>query len=252
MDATKKCCRSSDALTGAPGCGTYTMSFSKPEGDMDQSDESERFWEERFPGKGGAIMEVLRPFFHWKPELKPALPDLETRATSAVDWRPMRGVKTFRASDAAALESSLWVSVWDSLEDTLEEALKPALADVLVKTCLESLAPAHRALLHPSFEDSLRSLVRNSLEDRFESVLWSALRDAFPDPLRRALRETFVQSRRTKLSVSLEALCFFSIGFIFAEKPVEAAAFRPLLELFLAGNYPMGFDKDDNLLVLVA
>lgn len=36
------------------------------------------------------------------------------------------------------------------------------------------------------------------------------------------------------------------------EGQVAARKYRPLLELWLAGNFPIGFDEDNNLLVLVA
>ena len=138
------------------------------------------FWEKRYPGKGEAIMGVLRPFYGWKPELKPALPDLKACAKKAIFWREVKGVRVFQLSDAASL--------WDSLRDSLRYSLGASLGD--------------------SLRDSLEASLRYSL--------------------------------------------FFPCGFILADRPAQAARFKPLLDLWLAGNYPVGFDKDGNLLVLVA
>ena len=76
-------------------------------------------WEERFPGKGKALMEVLRPFYDWKLELKPALPDLEERAKKAVSWREISGVRVFTEYYLDSSMYSLRASLLNSLEDSL-------------------------------------------------------------------------------------------------------------------------------------
>ncbi|MBU2613274.1 hypothetical protein KJ925_02330, partial [Patescibacteria group bacterium] len=71
------------------------------------------FWDERYPGKGEAIMEILRPFCGWKPERKPALPDLEERAKAAIFWRDIKDVRVF--DDPISLRASLEDSLRASL-----------------------------------------------------------------------------------------------------------------------------------------
>ena len=153
-----------------------------------ESDTHLAFWESRFPGKGEALMEILRPFYDWEPELKPVLPDLEERIRNVVFWRDTLDVKVFTISDGGSLWASLWDSLWSS--------------------------------------------PRSSLRDSLRDSLWASLRDSLWD--------------------SLWASLFYSCGFILTNKPVEAAKFQPLLDLWLAGNFPVGFDKDGNLLILVA
>ncbi len=190
------------------------------------------FWEKRFPGKGVALMDILGPFYGWKPELKPALPDLEARVNSAVHWRRVKGVGVFKASlDVsllASLRASLGVSfrnlLWASLHTTLGASLEASLSDSL------------RFSLGPSLWASLDDKISVSLSISSWTTIWTSigpdLRYAFSDSLRKS--------------------CLFACGFILAGKPEDAAKFQPLLNLWLAGNFPVGFDRDGNLLVLVA
>lgn len=182
-------------------------------------DRNLAFWEERYPGKGEAIIGVLRPFYGWKPELKPALPDLEARAKEAIFWREIKGVRVFQMADAVSLPASLPASLWDSLWCSLRDSLGNSLWN------------------------SLRDSLRDSLRASFEASLWASLRDS----LRASLRDS--------LWYSLWYSLFFPCGFILADRSdqtARTARLKPLLDLWLAGNFPMGFDKDGNLLVLVA
>ena len=169
-----------------------------------ESDTHLAFWESRFPGKGEALMEILRPFYDWEPELKPVLPDLEERIRNVVFWRDTLDVKVFTISDGGSLWASLWDSLWSS--------------------------------------------PRSSLRDSLRDSLWASLRDSLWDSLRDSLRFSLGFFLLDSLSASL----FYSCGFILADKPEEAAKLQPLLDLWLAGNFPVGFDKDGNLLILVA
>jgi hypothetical protein len=62
------------------------------------------------------------------------------------------------------------------------------------------------------------------------------------------LRETMRDPARTSLKASLMVPCML----ILEDKPDEADGFRPLVDLWLEGNFPIGFDSADNLVVLVA
>jgi hypothetical protein len=164
-------------------------------------------WEERFPGKGAALLEILKPFFNWKPELKPALPDLEERAKSAVFWREIAGVRVFR-SESDLFHAPLRVSLWVSFQAPLR--------------------------------DSLRISLLNSLRD--------SLPDSLPDLFRDSFRYSLLDSLRPSFGDSL----FYPCGFVLAGKFETAAKFKLLHDLWLAGNFPAGFDNEGNLLVLVA
>jgi len=173
-----------------------------------KQDPNLTYWESSFPGKGEALMKVLRPFYGWKPELKPALPDLKEQAKKAIFWKDISGVRVFTESDAGSLRDSLWASLWASLRASLWASLRASL----------------RASLEASLEASLGASLGASLWDSHYSTL------------------------RTSYYVSLLYAC----AFILADKPVEAAKFQPLLDLWLTGNIPVGFDGDEKLLVLVA
>ncbi|MBU2509042.1 hypothetical protein KKE33_01500 [Patescibacteria group bacterium] len=174
------------------------------------------FWESRFPGRGEALMDILQPFYDWEPKLKPALPDLEEQAKKVIFWKEISGVRVFTGREFDSLKASL--------KDSLRTSLKASLWDSL------------KASLWDSLEDSLRT----SLWDSLRASLWSSLWDS----LRASLRVSLWSSLRDSL--------FYSCGFILADKLEEAAKFQPLLDLWFAGNFPVGFDKDGNLLVLVA
>ena len=194
------------------------------------------FWESRFPGRGEALMDILQPFYDWEPKLKPALPDLEEQAKKVIFWKEISGVRVFtgrefdslKASLKDSLRTSLKASLWDSLKDSLRTSLKASLWD--------------------SLEDSLRTSLWDSLEDSLRTSLWDSLRASLWSSLWDSLRA----SLRVSLWSSLRDSLFYSCGFILADKLEEAAKFQPLLDLWFAGNFPVGFDKDGNLLVLVA
>ncbi len=163
-------------------------------------DPKPAFWEERFPGKGKALLEIVRPFYGWKPELKPAFPDLEVRGKQAMFWCEVKGVRAIRSGEEVSLGDSPWPSLGDSLQGSLQS--------------------------------SLRTSLRDSLSDSLGYSLWSSLE----------------VSLRTSLLLSL----FYACSFILVGKPEEAAKLRPLLALWLDGNFPRDLDKDRNLLVRVA
>ena len=164
------------------------------------SDPRLAFWEERFPGKGIAIMEILRPFYGWNPRLKPALPNLEMRAKQAVFWRKAKSLRVAHLSELDSLGKWFWTSLGDSLGGS------------------------------------------------FWTLLWDSLRGPLPTLLWDSLGASLLDSFRNPLGDSL----FYACIFVVLGKSEEAAKLKPLLELWLAGNYPVGFDEGNNLLVLVA
>lgn len=174
------------------------------------------FWEKHCPGAGAAVMDIIGPFYDWKPELKPALPDLLDRVKGIEGLEPLAGVRTFGISRLRDLT--------ESLVDTLNVSFDDILA-------------------HAFEEQQILSLM-SSLGQLLCGEIWCSIDRAMLDALDETLKEA--------LEDALEDSLFVPCCFLMTDKPEEAARFKPLLEIYLAGNFPIGFDEDDNLLVLVA
>lgn len=172
-------------------------------------------WKKSFPGKGKAIMNILSPYYGWKPELKGALLDLEERAKNVVFWPNVNGLRVFRLCEAASLEASLFYSLSSSRRYEFGDELSDSLRNQLVA----------------SLANRLWVSIGESLGNEFYSIgesLWGSIKASLLDSL------------------------FYPCANTLAGKSKEAAKFKPLLDLWLAGNFPVGFDKEGNLLVLVA
>lgn len=183
----------------------------KPRVNPDKSLDPNAFWEEKFPGNGGAITDVLRPFYGWQPVLRAAIPCLEERSRQAICWRELNDIRVL----CAARETSLWHSCQRLIKVSLMDSLKD---------------PSHE-LSQEWLRARLLSSLEASLKVRFTRALWDSLDAMLQDCLRG----------------SLWVPCCLAV----AGKLEEAAKFKPLLDLWLAGNFPVGFDAEGNLLVLV-
>jgi hypothetical protein len=207
-----------------------------------------------------AIFDLIGPFYGWKTELRPALSDLKARACAAIFWRliheqkdemgivsrglppenkryadpyvkRIRGVSVFTPKQIDSLRDSLRDPLQDSLQNSLRASLQDSLGDSL----------------WASLEDSLRDSLWASLEDSLRDSLWASLRDPLGDPLKDSLRFSFWASLRDSFWASL----FYGLGFALVNtQPIPQ--FHTLLDTWRSGNYPVGFDKNDNLMVLVA
>lgn len=166
--------------------------------------------------RGDLIMSVVQPFYGWKPTFKPVLPDIEKRARKAIFWRKIGDVRVFRQSETgplrASIKATLLASYWDGLNATVSASLRTALSD--------------------SLRDSLSTTLKNTLS----TPAWNAFAGSFGGALRIVVKDSI----------------FYATGQVSANQQVEADKFKPLFDLFFAGNFPLGFDKDNNLLVLVA
>ena len=175
---------------------------------MDNSALVQAHWEKQLPGKGEAIMEVLRPFSDWKPELKSEIADLQERAKKAIFWCDIKGVRRI-----------LWPAdelFWDSLGGSVMSRLMT----VYWKKTLTRYWESYRKNSLLMFQDSFRAQFGEKFGD--EVLTW------FSYP------------------VSL------SVIHVVSNEPDEVARLKPLLDLWLAGNFPYGFDRDGHLLVLIA
>lgn len=205
--------------------------------------EAERsaFWEKIYPGKKETLEEVLRPF-HGRPELKQALPDLEERVRKAFFWLEdiPNDVITYRASQAddmheltSLIHASFWCehvgSLWDRLGGNLGDVLGLGYKDILWHVA------QHVSL--PQF--------RSAVDDFFASG------DFAPwDSLGSALGEAYAP--RTFFWVAFWTPLIESCAYILLDRPEEAAKLKPLRDLWLAGNFPVGLSLYGQRLVLVA
>ncbi len=225
------------------------------------------FWTSRFPEKGAEIVDLLRPFYGGL-ELKPALHDLQDRANNAIFWQESKKVRGYQMSDMRVLRDSLCDSfqashdkspqTWlrDSFQASLSDLLQASLSDLLQASHGESLQTWLGDTLADELLESIVASLGASLGDSIMASLRPTLRalhqgtlgDTLADSLWMMIRDTFVNSLLDSLVTSL----FYPPGFILAGKSDQAAQFKPLHELWLAGNFPLGLGADGNFLVLVA
>lgn len=177
-------------------------------------------WEKRFPGKGAAIMELLAPFYVWSPELRQAVHDLEERTKQAIFWGDIRGVKAIGIAEANQLrarlpESAKYMFEWKGEGDLIRE----------------SLDPDYRMMIYNFMNGSLNNTFWHAVS---YSSLFSRL-GPFP---RDCMKHWF-------------GIMCYAVDCIIIGRPELAQKFKPLLDLWLAGNFPLVNDEG-HILVLVA
>jgi len=166
--------------------------------------------------------------------------------------------KNFFGKGAALMEAIGPVCDWNpELKPALPDLEKRARGAVFWKGFKEiRCIPSSQGddYLHPvseSFEESLKVPIKPPAPDTYDETLkkitWSLACDLLRD-----LEHGFVDSVRSSMVFSLRVICLYACKFAIANQPEETAKFKPLLELWLAGNFPIGFDWNGNLLVLVA
>lgn len=171
------------------------------------------FWERHFPGKGAALMDVLHPFYGWKPEFKPAVTDLETRVKAALSpwFLPVSGVRAFPFSR----KGDLWREFDDGISLGFGEYVP--------------LTRDSSGVTYPSRRD--------------ERIFW----EAFDEALGSVFFNAELDGHFMHLLEPISRSCLL----VLIDKLEEAAEYKPLLELWLLGNCPIGFDQDyENVLVL--
>jgi hypothetical protein len=208
------------------------------------------------------ILEFIGPFETWKPKLVPALPDLEQRAKEACWWlevrdekgivsrghpsrriwpRRLTGVKVCVPSMRRVLERTLnvgrpdrWESLLDNLADRFRYDFKerlgaPTLANVEGHLDFWITQP----LVLPRSSDWRSLQIIRQLGYSGQDLVWNYF--------------------WAKLWHSLDAALRCVVYFILLDEPDQAARFTPLFQLYLDGNFPLGFSASgDDLLVLVA
>lgn len=99
---------------------------------------------------------------------------------------------------------------------------------------------------------SIDSSLESSLESEFELAMQGSLRSKFPASLDESSWASFRASLRTLLEESFRSSVRYAIDHVLADKPTMTAKFKPLLDLWIAGNFPVGFDRKGSLILLVA
>ena len=138
-----------------------------------------------------------------------------------------------------------WKPELESQIDGLEEVAKRAIFWQEVKGIrARQLSQAHL------LEESLWTSLGHSLEGSFQTSLREPLRASLDESLNSMywLKYTLGYSMKASLWTSFYLPC----AFIIVGNEGQAARFKPLLDLWLAGNFPMGFDREGHLLVIVA
>lgn len=201
-----------------------------------------RKWEDRAPGAGEYALELFERFEALAFKLQPPCVDIELRCRSAVFWRPygIRSIRFVKASDLLAttyeidgdfarqLKSAVWGTIsyadlidfsgrhWNAFPDRLEEEFEREVFDELDETMRHIADVIDEAANIKELEDGLPFEVCAAVAFQLKSVIGAAI--AFHI---KGMRD---YSRRLKL----------------------------LATLWLEGNPLIGFDQDNNLLVLVA
>lgn len=164
---------------------------------------------------------IVQRISGWKPRLMPTAPDLAERAKLAIFWREIESVRAIHTDELTASRASL--------EDEFSVTLRKA--------------------LNGSLGSSLSSSARVSYGIWLERAIWSSLSPTFLSSFEKDVDEAY----RRALADSLHCTFFHAVAFATCEATLEESVkFKPLLDLWLAGNYPVGLDRAGTFIVLVA
>jgi hypothetical protein len=220
-------------------------------------DPHTRYWEERFPDRGDAIMAVLGPLYGGKLELNPAVPDLEERLKEVVYWRKVSKIKT------------MGIEEWDSAQDMLqpdmtqhENAEQPFL-DGVYEHLMNLFRSAIDCLYNQPLWGSRRNfdLIRIAKRtprischewDRAGKELEESFCSFLMDTLKEVSDEGFHYLDPAWGEVNVNMMAFYALGFTLLGDTFAARCFRSMIVLNQAGNFPIFFDRENNLRVLVA
>ena len=213
-------------------------------------------WEERFPGKGAGLMKVVQPFYDWMPEIKPPLPNLEERARGAVFWHEFGAIRCIGAYDGAASISEDKL-IEESLFGALCNEVDTALGDYLQDIVEESLGEYFTSLMREDMNIAFHELGTSLAVQPFIDALLFTCGKAVSKDIEQWWENMFGEddysaSLLEVLVGALDTAFYFSLAFQYMNKFERVAQLRPFLELWLEGNFPVGFDSDGSLLILVA
>lgn len=173
------------------------------------------YWKRRVPGREQELLELLRPFYSWTPRLSPPIPGLEECARDALALGRFRGIRTFKTSELKDLKACCELVLEDRLFDAFDS----------ISEVEERVAEISEALT----DSGLSMLLHDRLKSAYKSQISTPLMQSMLVPM-------------------LLACVFASRGSPYMNEVV----FDALFKLWFAGNFPIGFDGENNLLVLVA
>lgn len=107
---------------------------------------------------------------------------------------------------------------------------------------------SEEATLEHVMIQTLESSLYESLKDPLALTIGSSLKDPLEASLGTSLKVLLGESVWASLCASLYYCCAYTL----VGKSDEAIRLKPLLAFWRTNNFPIGFDKEDNLLVLVA
>lgn len=168
-----------------------------------------------FPEHGNAVIDVIRPYFSWKPELQPACHGLEFKAPKAVFWNAAPYVKIFRETDLD------------------RQGINGGVFDDLSYTLWNKIATRYLGVGYDDLRSLLCEVITFPLQKHFN-----------------AYQQTVSQKL---IRMSTAGILFNAAVCIVANQLDVLDQFKPLHELWACGNYPVGFSHAHReLIVLVA
>lgn len=175
------------------------------------------------------VKSLLKGFFKWKPKLQPVLPDLIERVIEAIFWQEV--------PDVIVVSESL-ILFWPAKRVPFWQGL----ASNLAKSLNGKLDQRELESLQDELEESLGFGLKGGM--LIENELWQALKEHWYglDTLERQTK------LRNEMQQNLKHTLIMAAGFCLVGD--KNKNFQPLLELWLKGNFPLWFDREERLLVL--
>ena len=200
----------------------------EPQTQATSDDFALALWEAFKPGQKDwrvAFDGILKIFSGRELTLKPEQPNLIECARQAIFWQDLAGIRVFPAGECPA-------------------------AAALLK------APLDQVLHHTVAAQAQEGMYTG--QDAYLTYLWNRTAGAIHDPLFPELADSPLDEgmRVDKLRILLATCLLYVRLFLFRNEMrgggwKNAVRFKPLLELWLDGNIPLGFDAEGRLIVLV-
>ncbi len=190
--------------------------------------KARRFWDAQCAARGTEITAVLEPFYacHGSFPLNPPVTDLDEAASRAVFWREIAGTVTVERIETAI----------ETMGTTIQAQPTEVFASLPGSLTLE-VAESKRDELG----NYLWQRLPQHLWDEVGSGAWVGIEDHVDDAQREAAFDW--------VWGGLAKTLFVTVAFCLAK---EADTVRPLLDLWLSGNWPLGFTRDRALIVYCA
>jgi len=184
-------------------------------------------WEKAFPGSGIRVAIMLQAFVAWQPRLMPSVSKMTKKfRNSCAPWRDISGVDTNKPS--------FWhPEAWSTSKNGISYIGR-----------LSDIWNEHRSLLFDLLEEVQPRCVHDGL---FAQTLSQCLQRTMEEIMIR-IRTEFQCSVNHPLVVLVDKEFYARIlqasGFELAGRSEESAKYLSLLELWLAGNFPIGIHNN--------